>query len=414
MLNTFAVADGYVYVGESAGPLPSLYGIIICLNGSNGTQLWSHSYGTSLTSIVQNGGIVYGAGFGYTLSTDVNSGFIFALNASTGTNIWSHLGLAGTRFDYNSLVLAGANLYTLSAVYSEQDASWHSGVYAFNANTGSQLWNYTTSGQFSSLTAAGQSVYVSSTFANTTGYINSENVSGYVYEGGVLALNASNGTRIWNYTTNSYVQTPIVANDTVYAVSGDGNVYAFDASDGRIVWNYTTGSSPGSALIASSYLSPGSALTANNYLYVGSPTGVYCFDASNGAAIWNFTDDTLSYSFGTYPVYADGVIYMGWNGYSSSPLNFYALDASNGQKLWNYTIGYTIQNPPLVAGNTVYIGSGYSAGPGAVIALNSTITLPPPPSPSPTVPEFPSTITLAALFAATAALAAFLKRKKPT
>jgi outer membrane protein assembly factor BamB len=234
---------------------------------------------------------------------------------------------------------------------------------------GGKLWNYSTSGQFSSLVASDQNVYVSSNFVNTT-----DITGGTVYEGGVSALNALNGTRIWDYQIHSSVGSPIIANDTVYAVSGNGGVYALAASDGKVIWNYSTG------------LGTGSSLLVNGYLYVGSFDGVYCFDSYNGAVKWNFKATEYADSWGaTVPTYANGVIYVGWNGpLFFSPVtqhNFYALDAVSGERIWNYTIGYTILYSPTVAGTEVYIGATYVTesnpdviGQGAVLALNSTIT----------------------------------------
>ena len=73
--------------------------------------------------------------------------------------------------------------------------------------------------------------------------------NGVVYigdgNGKVYALNASTGTQIWNYTTENseyyeYITSPAVANGVVYVGSDDGKVYALNASTGTQIWNYTT------------------------------------------------------------------------------------------------------------------------------------------------------------------------------
>ena len=161
-------------------------------------------------------------------------------------------------------------------------------------------------------------------------------------------------------------------NNTVYAVSGTGDIYALDASNGKLVWSYSTEEKVGSPLLI------------NRYLYVGSRLGAYCFDATDGKMIWNFTDkDYYIYDATfTHPTYADGVIYLGWNGpmffSSSTPHNFYALDASNGKKLSNFTLGYTVATAPIAVNGTVYICCNFVStespiyqGAGAVIALES-------------------------------------------
>ncbi|MCW4015663.1 MAG: PQQ-binding-like beta-propeller repeat protein [Candidatus Bathyarchaeota archaeon] len=374
LFGTFSVANGYVYVGEAnRGNSNSLQGVVSCLNASDGAPVWNYCAGTCFSTPVVSRGIAYAGGFSYTLSTDVNIGFVYAFNASTGEKIWNFSGPVGTRFDDSALVLEDANLYALSAVYSSQDASWRSSIYAFNAYTGEELWNYTTPGQFCSLLAAGQNVYVSSNFVNTKGYTDAENSGGYVYKGGILALNSLNGALIWNHPINSSVGAPVIVDNTIYAVSGEGILYALNAANGKVIWNYVAGTGLGSLL------------SVNNYLYVGSTSGVYCFNADNGTVIWNFATSDLAASSPTFPAYADGIIYVGLNGpmfFSQvTQHNFYALHASSGEKLWNYTLGYTAGSSPVIENGTVYISGNFVTsenpdleGSGAILALKSNVT----------------------------------------
>jgi outer membrane protein assembly factor BamB len=368
---SFAVANDNVYVSESIIEDPfNFQGVVSCLKASNGTPLWSHIYGLNdISSVAVVGDYVFLDGYNYTFSTGKVIGFVYALDSSTGTVLWSYSSPMDTRF--NSLEASDDHVFAVSAAYSEKDSSWQSAVYTFDINTGRKLWNYTTSGQFSSFVVDDQKVYVSSNFMNTTGAINSENNSGYVYSGGILALNASNGIKMWDYPIDSSVDSPIIVNGMVYAVAGSGSVYSFDALNGKLIWHATVGSELGSAFLI------------NGYLYAGSSAGVYCFDAANGHVIWSFAANDYADSSATYPTTADKVIYVGWNGpISFAPAtqhNFYALDALSGKNLWNYTLGYTILFSPSVVNDTVYIGSTSVTsrspdyeGPGAVVALNST------------------------------------------
>ena len=411
-LNGFTVANGYIYVGQA------LPGVISCLNAFTGVQLWNYSDGTSFTTPVVNDGIIYSGGYGYTISTGVNVGFIYAFNASTGAKLWSFLGSVNTRFNSGSLVLEGTDLYALSAAYSEQDASWHSGIYTFNVYTGEKLWNYTTSGQFSSFVVSDQSLYVSSNFVDTRNYIDAEKSGGYVYQGGVLALNSQDGIRIWNYSINNSVGKPLIVNSMVYAVSGDGVVYAFNAANGTVIWSYTSG------------MALGSLLSSEGYLYVGSSSGVYCFDVTNGKVVWNFVAGDFTGSSGTNPTFADGIIYFGWSGpmffSPATQHNFYALDAWTGQKLWNYTLGYTVWSNPVVVGSTIYVGGNFVStrnpdfeSSGAVLALKSSIaslpfTTPSSPTSQPSIPESPLLVIplLLTLIVVFAVLLVYLKKHK--
>jgi hypothetical protein len=61
--------------------------------------------------------------------------------------------------------------------------------------------------------------------------------NGVVYvgsnDGKVFALNASTGAELWNFTTGGVVfNGPAVANGVVYVGSGDNNLYAFGLRGG--------------------------------------------------------------------------------------------------------------------------------------------------------------------------------------
>ena len=63
-------------------------------------------------------------------------------------------------------------------------------------------------------------------------------VNGVVYIGSdddnVYALNATSGIQLWNYTTGDQVySSPAVVSGVVYVGSDDDNVYALNATDGE-------------------------------------------------------------------------------------------------------------------------------------------------------------------------------------
>jgi len=69
--------------------------------------------------------------------------------------------------------------------------------------------------------------------------------NGVVYigarDGLLYAFNAQTGTLLWNVNTGSGVGTPAVANWVVYFNSSDGNIHAVNAQTGQILWTYSTG-----------------------------------------------------------------------------------------------------------------------------------------------------------------------------
>jgi outer membrane protein assembly factor BamB len=350
----YTVANGNVYLAARGSDLQPHGGVVSCLNAPDGTEIWSYGVDAVLRIPIVDGNTVYVPGYVFTLSTGDSIGYIFAFDAYTGTEKWSFQG--PSRSSFTSLILTGGNLYAPSGRV----------IYAFEASTGEGLWNYSAPGDTSSILVSGQNIYA-------------------LYERGVLALNASDGTKIWECPISGSVGSPILADDTVYASSGDGNVYALDVANGTVKWNNQTG------------LSTGSILLVDSYLYVGTSSGVLCLNALTGHGVWNFEAEEYAQSSATFPLYADGVIYVGWNGpqfyLRVLEHDFYALDALSGEKIGNYTLAYAVKNPPTIVDGTIYIAaSGVTSQnrdipqPGAVVALNSTITLSPSAPPSPPLP----------------------------
>jgi parallel beta-helix repeat protein len=156
-------------------------------------------------------------------------------------------------------------------------------VYCLDAATGTQVWNFPTTGNivWSSPAVADGKVYVGS------------------HGGKFHCLDAATGTQVWNYTTDTGISSPAVADGKVYVGSVDDClVYCLDAATGTQVWNYTTGDSVAS-----------SPAVADGKVYVGSDDHrVYCLDAATGTQVWNYTTGD---SVASSPAVADGVVYVG-------------------------------------------------------------------------------------------------------
>jgi|GEM_PF-3008091 len=347
-IQTYAVADGRVYVG---GALP---GTVTCLAADTGALLWNYSSGgTSIGSLTVSNGVLYTGGdnYAYVSIGSKDSGIMTALNASTGQVLWSYTAPGQTSFNYNNPIVRNGVVYEVSAFLSDLDSSWHGTVIALDASNGEELWNYTAPSDFSDFTLGDQLLYVQSSYSDNTNNINVQNVKGKIYQGGVTALNIADGTETWNYPTDDSINSLSVSNGILYAVSDGGDVYSFDADNGQINWHRNVG------------ISLGNLIAADNYLYVGSTSGVYCIDKTSGNVIWIFAESSYAMSYSTIPTLADGVIYVGWNG----PTNFapaiehsiYALNAMTGQKLWNYTLPNTISNAPIISDGVLYIAGDY-------------------------------------------------------
>jgi len=203
--------------------------------------------------------------------------------------------------------------------------SGNGSVYALDAATGAELWDFQTGG----------AAYSSPAIANGVVYINSVG-----YENNLFALDAKTGRQLWvyavpvNYVTYS---SPAVVNGVVYVGLGDTNVYALDAKTGTKIWSYTTGGPVSS-----------SPAVANGMVYFCSDQ-MYALNASTGSLVW-------SYAFGgsnASPAIANGVVYV-----ASGDGVVYALDAKTGSKVWSYAIGGYVDSSAAVTNEAVYVGSG--------------------------------------------------------
>jgi len=225
-------------------------------------------------------------------------------------------------------------------------------LYALNAGTGAELWNFPTQGNLTSSPAV----------ANGVVYIGSTG-------GTVYAVNASTGAELWSYATGVPVATsPAVANGVVYVGSNDdegvGNsFFALNASTGALLWSSEgvgppTSFSPAAVANGVVYVSVADALDRSYF--------VYAANASTGAALWSFQRAGSPYAdegpFGS-PAVANGVVYIGSDGtnvpgpgFVPIPGNLYALNASTGAVLWSYKTG-NVGGAPAVANGIVYAGS---------------------------------------------------------
>ena len=195
-------------------------------------------------------------------------------------------------------------------------------VYALDATDGTEEWSFTT----------GDIVKASPTVANGTVYAGS-------HDNNVYAIDATHGTKRWSYSTGDIVvSSPTVANGTVFFGSNDGNVYALDADNGSEEWVFG-----GDAPVRSS-----SPTVVNGTVYICSGN-LYALDASSGTEEWSRTTNS---SIDSSPTVADGTVYV-----SFYDENLYALDASNGSEKWVFNSKQIIRSSPTVADGTVYFGS---------------------------------------------------------
>jgi outer membrane protein assembly factor BamB len=184
--------------------------------------------------------------------------------------------------------------------------SYGNTVYAFDSNTGAQLWNFT-------LETGVGAMESGPTVAN-----------GIVYFGGqsddkLYALNATTGVSIWNFTGmgSMYCSNPIVYDGIVYA-KGANSLVAVNAQTGDKVWDFPIGGWAGRNTPA----------IWNGTIYIGSSEGfLYAIDAKTGQERWRSVGSARPF---TIPLISDGLVFT-----DPSDNTIRALNLTTGEIKWN-------------------------------------------------------------------------------
>lgn len=138
-------------------------------------------------------------------------------------------------------------------------------VYGFNRKTGDQEWHRDTGDRISGGLYAGYGQVIYGT-----------------REGKLVALDATDGHKLWSTQLSSEVLAPADSNGVyVVAQTMDGHVVALDPDSGKQLWSYAT-PVPHLVLLGSSQ-----PVISNGHVYAGFASGkVACLDISSGAPIW--------------------------------------------------------------------------------------------------------------------------------
>lgn len=258
-----------------------------------------------------------------------DDGSVYALNAQTGDEVWAtnihndviKRGTQSLDYQQSSPTVADGVLYTGSA-----DGS----LYALNAQTGEEVWQFATEGIIrSSPTVSDGVVYVGS------------------WDNHLYAIDAATGAEVWRFNAESIIQsTPTVADGMVFIGSRASNLYAVDAATGAEVWRFPYGGS----------WVESSATVVDDVIYIGSSDAqrLFAINKDDGQGIWTFA--TLGRAF-TTPAVADGVVYVGITSPKHTRLGrLHAVDIETGRKLWHVSTGETLDFAFAVDDKRIYDG----------------------------------------------------------
>jgi outer membrane protein assembly factor BamB len=246
-----------------------------------------------------------------------------------------------------------------------------SNLYAVDASTGEQQWQFTTS----------DSIESSPALFDETIYIGSNDHS-------IYAIDTASGDEMWSFEANrEIVSSPKVKDGTVFVGSNDGNLYALDSQTGAVEWSYDTGAAIQSAPAIN-----------NSTIYVGNDDGgLYAIDLTDGQLSWSF-DESLA-AVTAAPVVEENTVYFGvesgdiyaidleskfktekWRydtkaGVTGSPAlgddrlyvpdngnRLTAINTSDGSEAWSAEVVDGIATPVTLGDRSVYVGHGTDGG----------------------------------------------------
>jgi outer membrane protein assembly factor BamB len=199
-VGSIVVSEGQVYIGSyhvnSHDGNIVFTGNVYCVDAYTGTKKWNYTTG----SYKGNSPIFTPTAAGNMVYVGVGNN-VYALNVSNGTKMWNFT------IDGN----AGSPLFLTPYLYLSSGAS----VYCLDASTGARIWNYTTENstahRWAWLSASSPVVTDGQVFVGSVG----PQYSTYPYHN-VYALNASTGEQIWNYTIEGNAGSLTVADGVVY------------------------------------------------------------------------------------------------------------------------------------------------------------------------------------------------------
>jgi outer membrane protein assembly factor BamB len=274
----------------------------------NGKTVWTHQHGERIVHRpASDGQRVY-----FTSSKGLT-----AVKIEDGTEVWN-FGRASC--DGPNLALPKAAM-----VYVGGDDG---NIYAVDAKTGKQLWvsDFLMDAPPDPPKFSGKRARLKNTNARPSALASDgETIFLSVFDQcRVIAVNATDGKRLWSFQTGGWVLGSAIATDQhVFFGSQDNTFYCLNKKTGKQVWKYET----------KARIESGGAVD-EKFVYFGScDGGVYCLSQSDGKERWRFALDLgkegRKSAIYSVPLLRQGCVYIaGLEGQA------YAIDQDAGKLKW--------------------------------------------------------------------------------
>lgn len=248
---------------------------------------------------------------------------------------------------------AGAAVFSTPLVYSGivYFVDIDGGVYALNQSDGTLLWERSLGGQPSFQIAIDEDVLL-------VGRLFSEEGDGSY----LIAIDRKSGEERWKFETNdrSGMDSPTIYNDMVFLASMSNFIFSLDLADGKEIWRHPISGGDRQPLISNGVL----------YFQDVSQT-IYALSPESGELQWSFTPPTdRQWHFST-PAIGSEYIYALISGEESSVLS--KINKINGELVSEFPIDYSSMSSVSLAENVAFFGDdgeGHAGAHGNMNAIN--------------------------------------------
>jgi outer membrane protein assembly factor BamB len=301
------VGDGLAFVGytESDAEAAALY----AFDPETGQALWNVAAGDLIlpAPFYADGVVYFGASNGCVYAVDVES-------KSLKPN-WPPRDGRGEEACQTGDAIWATPLVADGRVYV---AAMDHHVYAFDAETGQEIWRSEMGGAMAApptLVLEDDVLYVGA------------------FDGKLYAIEAGSGELVegFGFEAKNWIWSEVLAlGDQLYVTALDGNLYALDPSNGAVIWSYCDTALESNGRCNNTVLRAGP-VEAGGSIIIASESG-RVISVMDAVRQWLWPSGTPEANILTTPVVSDGMVYVVlMNG------QVQALNAENGVQAWTFT-----------------------------------------------------------------------------
>lgn len=214
-------------------------------------------------------------------------------------------------------------------------------LYALDLKTGEKIWTLEGNDKFPSAPTV-----VTSPDGKTEWVL----INGY--DGTTRCLVAENGSLVWTYKTDDYINgTPAIIDDRLVAFGGcDKVIHIINLADGKLINEVVT-----DAQITNSVATSGSTIYCGNHA-----NQLVATEAQAEALTWTY--EASDFPFFTAPAIDNKNVYIG-----SRDKSLHAITRADGKRAWTFPTGGRVESSPIAFDDAIVFGSSdgrlYAANP---------------------------------------------------